>query len=128
LALVETCSMARRALAVVAAVLIALAASGTVAPGATASAAAVSSAVHIAGTPPTTQPSSVTDNPFIPPDKDLSTCVSANPQPGCGSSAHGGWRQFLTFGIVVLALAFIGWRIVVTVRRGRRQLESSGQR
>jgi hypothetical protein len=127
LALVETCSMPRRALAVLAALLIAFASAGVVAPGRVA-AAAVPSAAHISGTPPTTPPPSVTDNPFIPPNQDLSTCVSANPQPGCGSSAHGGWRQFLTFVVVVLGLAFIGWRIVVTVRRSRRELESSGQR
>jgi hypothetical protein len=78
--------------------------------------------------PPTTTPTSITDNPFIPPNKDLSTCISANPQPGCGSKAHGGWRQFLVFAVVVVALSFIGWRIVSIVRRNRRELEASGQR
>jgi hypothetical protein len=119
--------MPRRALAVLAALIIALAAAGAATSGRVAD-AAVPSAAHVTATPPTTPPPSVTDNPFIPPDKDLSTCVSANPQPGCGSSAHGGWRQSLTFVIVVVALAFIGWRIVVTVRRSRRELESSGRR
>jgi hypothetical protein len=125
LALVETCSMPQRAYAVLAALLIALTAAGAAGGQVTAASSPSPAVAHVAGTPPTTPPS-VTDNPFVPPNKDLSTCVSANPQPGCGSKAHGGWRQALTFVIVVLALAFIGWRIVVTVRRGRRELESSG--
>ena len=66
----------------------------------------------------------VTDNPFLPPDKDLTECVSANPQPGCGSKAHGGWRQALMFVVVALAMAFIGWRIVVIVRRNRKAVEA----
>jgi hypothetical protein len=113
LALVETCSMARMLAALLAALLVPL--------------AVAAPAVEAAQAPPTTTPTSVTDNPFIPPNKDLSTCVSANPQPGCGSSAHGGWRQFLVFAVVVVALAFIGWRVVVIVRRNRREVEASGQ-
>ena len=81
--------------------------------------------VVVASAPTPTPP--ITDNPFIPPDKDLSTCVSANPQPGCGSKAHGGWRQFLVFVILALAMAFIGWRIVHIVRRNRQALEASGR-
>ena len=61
--------------------------------------AAVAAVGAASPTPP------VTDNPFIPPDKDLTECVSANPQPGCGSKAHGGWRQSLTFVVVALAMA-----------------------
>jgi hypothetical protein len=114
LALVETCSMPLRVVALLAALLIPLA----VAAGSAAAAQA----------PPTTTPTSVADNPFIPPNKDLSTCVSANPQPGCGSKAQGGWRQFLVFAVVVVALAFIGWRVVTIVRRNRREFEASGQR
>ena len=69
-----------------------------------------------------------TDNPFIPADRDLSECISAVPQPGCGSKAQGGWRQVLVLSIVAVALAFIAWRIVHTVRRNRRTLEASGGR
>ncbi len=76
----------------------------------------------------TTPDPPTTDNPFIPADRDLSACISAVPQPGCGSKAQGGWRQALVFAIVVVALAFIGWRIVHTVRRNRRTLEASGGR
>jgi hypothetical protein len=117
LALVETCSMPRLVAALLAALLIPFA----VGAGSAAAAQA----------PPTTtptSPTSVADNPFIPPNKDLSTCVSANPQPGCGSKAQGGWRQFLVFAVVVVALAFIGWRVVTIVRRNRREFEASGQR
>jgi hypothetical protein len=91
-------------------------------------AVAAGAATVAAQAPPTTTPTSVTDNPFVPPNKDLSTCVSANPEPGCGSKAHGGWRQSLVFAVVVAGLAFIGWRVVTIVRRNRRELERSGQR
>ena len=104
---------------VVAAVLIPMAAI-TAAPAA---AAGPVSAAMASAAPPTTPP--VTDNPFLPQDKDLTQCVSANPQPGCGSEAHGGWRQSLTFVVVALAMAFIGWRIVVIVRRNRKAVEAA---
>jgi hypothetical protein len=116
LALVETCLMPRLAIALLAALLIPLAG------------AVGSAAVAAAQAPPTTTPTSVTDNPFIPPNKDLSTCVSANPPPGCGSKAHGGWRQSLVFAVVVAGMAFIGWRVVTIVRRNRREVEASGKR
>jgi hypothetical protein len=91
---------------------------------ATVTAAAAPAGVVVASVaaPPTTPP--VTDNPFLPPDKDLSQCISANPQPGCGSKARGGWRQALTFVIVALAMAFIGWRIVLIVRRNRKAVDA----
>ena len=90
--------------------------------GAPAAAAAPAGDLAATAAPPTTTP--VTDNPFLPPDKDLSQCVSANPEPGCGSKAHGGWRQALTFVVVALAMAFIGWRIVLIVRRNRKAVEA----
>jgi hypothetical protein len=122
LALVETCSMpshARRLALGAAALLIPMAAM-TAAPAA---AAGPASPVVASAAPSPTPP--VTDNPFLPPDKNLTDCVSANPQPGCGSKAHGGWRQTLTFVIVALAMAFIGWRIVVIVRRNRKAVEAA---
>ena len=82
----------------------------------------------VAATVPPTDPPVVTANEFIPDDRDLSECVSAIPKPGCGSEARGGWRQGLVLGVVVAALAFVGWRITVSVRRGRRQLERTGGR
>src|SRR5918994_1972107 len=59
------------------------------------------------------------DNDLIPEDRDFSECVSAAPRPGCGSEARGGWRQNLVFTVVVVALGFIGWRIVRSARRRR---------
>ncbi|MET0325926.1 MAG: hypothetical protein ABW219_11925 [Ilumatobacteraceae bacterium] len=61
----------------------------------------------------------ITDNEFIP-DRDLDDCVSALPQPGCGSEERSGWRQWAIFGLLVGALAFIGWRIVRTIREAQR--------
>ncbi len=109
-----------RRLLVVSAVLLIPIAAATAAPAAAADPAAAAVA---AATPSPTPP--VTDNPFLPPDKDLTECISANPQPGCGSKAHGGWRQGLTFVVVALAMAFIGWRIVVIVRRNRKAVEAA---
>src|SRR5829696_1275168 len=59
------------------------------------------------------------ENDLIPEDRDFSECVSAAPRPGCGSDARGGWRQNLVFTVVVVALVFIGWRIVRSARRRR---------
>ncbi len=109
-----------RRLLVVPAVLLIPIAAATAAPAAAADPAPAAVA---AASPSPTPP--VTDNPFLPPDKDLTECVSANPQPGCGSKAHGGWRQALTFVVVALAMAFIGWRIIVIVRRNRKAVEAA---
>src|SRR5687767_835616 len=111
-------SLVRRLVLAMTALLIPMAAM-TAAPAA---AAAPASVVVATASPPTTPP--VTDNPFLPQDKDLTECISANPEPGCGSKARGGWRQALTFVIVALAMAFIGWRIVVIVRRNRKAVEA----
>jgi hypothetical protein len=110
--------MSRRAAAVLVA-LVAVAPAGPVV-AAPPPAAAVTT---VTGTPPT-DPPFVTDNDFLP-ERDLSECVSAMPQPNCGSESKGGWRQALVFGVVVAALAFVGWRIIRTVRRNRREMEPS---
>jgi hypothetical protein len=89
-------------------------------------AAAAPSVAAVTATPPT-DPPVVTDNDFIP-QGNLSDCVSALPQPDCGSDAKGGWRQLLVLAVVVVGLAFVGWRITRTVRRNRRALESSDGR
>jgi hypothetical protein len=65
-------------------------------------------------------PDTVVDNEFIPEDRDLSECISALPQPGCGSENRSGWRQWLILGAIVVALAFITWRVVRAARRTRR--------
>jgi hypothetical protein len=101
--------------------------------------AAVLVAVVLAGAPaaataeppsPTPEPpATVADNPFIPEDQNLSDCVSALPRPGCGSEERGGWRQGLIFGLIVVAGAFIAWRIVRSVRRrDARGVPSGGPR
>jgi hypothetical protein len=61
-----------------------------------------------------------TDNPFLPADENLSDCVSVLERPDCGSSSKGGWHQFYVFVALLLGLGFIGWRVVVTMRRAER--------
>lgn len=62
------------------------------------------------------------ENPFLPEDRNLGDCVSSMPRPDCGSKAHGGWRQGIVFIILMLGMAFIGWRIFRAVRRADRQI------
>jgi hypothetical protein len=55
-------------------------------------------------------------------ERDVSECISAVPQPGCGyepqqAGDRGGWLQWTLFGVMLVALAFIGWRVVLGVRR-----------
>jgi hypothetical protein len=116
--------MPRRVLVALVAVLLPLLAGP--AAGSAAVAAATASVAAITAAPPT-DPPAVTDNDLIP-ERDLSDCVSAMPQPDCGSDAKGGWRQLLVFAAVLVGLAFVGWRITRTVRRNRRALESSDGR
>lgn len=62
-------------------------------------------------------PTSVGD--FYPEDNDLSDCLGLVERPGCGSESRGGWRQTAVFGLLVIGLGLIVWRIVVGVRRNR---------
>lgn len=55
-------------------------------------------------------------NVFLPEDQNLSDCVGTLQRPGCGSAARGGWRQYMTMGVLALGLAFVGWRIGRGVR------------
>lgn len=66
----------------------------------------------------------VTDNDFIPDERNLSDCIGALERPGCGSESRGGWRQNLVFVVMGLGLVVVFWRVAVTVRRGRETLES----
>ena len=61
------------------------------------------------------------DNPFLPEDANIGDCISAVPRPECGSKARGGWRQGLVFGAVVAAVAVIGTRLVIGVRKRERR-------
>jgi len=68
------------------------------------------------------------DNDFIPEDVNLSDCISGVPRPGCGSQARSDWRQGLVFGVMAIGIAFIGWRIIRSVRRNRPdRADSEGQ-
>ena len=58
----------------------------------------------------------VVDNDFMPQEANLSDCLGSLPRPGCGSDARGGWRQYLTMGVLSAGLAFVGWRIARGVR------------
>lgn len=62
-------------------------------------------------------------NEFIPENRDLSECISALPEPDCGSEARGGSRQLLIFGLVVLSMILIGARIAYGVHKGRTELD-----
>jgi hypothetical protein len=77
--------------------------------------------VHVAAaesppSDPVTSEPVVTDNPFLPENEDLGNCLSALPQPDCGSENRGGPIQWAVFGFVVAGLVFIGWRITRAVR------------
>jgi hypothetical protein len=62
-------------------------------------------------------PPPVTDNVFIPENRDIGECITAVPKPGCGSEARSDWHQGLVLGVMVAGLIVIGWRIVRGVRR-----------
>ena len=70
-----------------------------------------------AAAPPTT------DNEFIPKDQNLSDCVGTLERPNCGSSSKGDVRLYLTFGVLMTGMAFIGWRIAIAIRKRDRDLE-----
>lgn len=70
-------------------------------------------------TPPTTAATLQTSPPL---ERDLSDCISAVPQPGCGFKPQqpgdrGGWLQWTLFGLMLTGIAFIGWRVVRGIRR-----------
>ncbi len=73
-----------------------------------------------------TQPPT-TENDFMNLERDVTSCISSNPQPGCGreptsSSDRGGWQQLLLFFIMFLGMAFIFWRVFLSVRARDRDL------
>lgn len=106
---------------------VSLAASGTGPglgrPGASAAyPVAVSSATP--SSPEGDDAATVGTNPFIPEDPNIGDCVSSLPRPGCGAEASTSAKTALTFAVLMLAMAFIGWRIA----RGVRQRDSSASR
>jgi hypothetical protein len=75
----------------------------------------------VAATSSEPSPPPVTDNVFIPENRDLGECITAVPKPGCGSEARGDWHQGLALGVMVAGLIIVGWRIVRGVRRREAQ-------
>jgi hypothetical protein len=76
---------------------------------------------------PITEPTPVsTINEFIPEDRDLTECISAVPKPGCGSEARTSWEQGALLVVLVVALAFIAWRVIRAARRKSAAAPASG--
>jgi len=80
--------------------------------------------------PDTTTPGSVTSdtvNDFMDLERDLTSCVSSNPMPGCGREPtspgdRGGWQQLALFGIMLGGMVVIFVRVYLSVRsRDRRR-------
>ncbi|KGA04939.1 MAG: hypothetical protein GM46_12080 [actinobacterium acAcidi] len=70
---------------------------------------------QIVDQPPTTE------NDFMNLERDVTSCISSSPQPGCGreptsSSDRGGWQQLLLFFIMFLGMAIIFYRVYRSVR------------
>ena len=105
----------RLLLAVVVAVVVAVVgfSAGSVARAAPPSDTAPPSGPRAAVGPPAT----TFANEFLPAEANLGDCISALPRPDCGSEARGGWRQAALFGVLAVALAAIGARIAIAVRR-----------
>ncbi|MGB8858468.1 MAG: hypothetical protein WCC60_04400 [Ilumatobacteraceae bacterium] len=55
-------------------------------------------------------------NVFTPEDQNVSSCVGTLERADCGSKSKGGWRMYLTFGVLIAGMSFIGWRIARSVR------------
>lgn len=80
----------------------------------------------LATTPPdpTVPESTITPdtvNEFMDLERDVTTCISSNPLPGCGREPtspgdRGGWQQLLLFGIMLGGMAIIFARVFLSVR------------
>ena len=62
------------------------------------------------------QGTTLADNQFLPARENVSDCIGAVERPDCGSEAKGGWQMYLTFGVLIAGMSFIGWRVVRSVR------------
>ena len=60
-------------------------------------------------------------NEFMPARENVTECIGAVERPNCGSKSNGGWRMYLTFGVLIAGMSFIGWRVVRGVRSGDAQ-------
>lgn len=63
-----------------------------------------------------TSPAHTGDNQYLPARENLSDCIGTAERPDCGSKSKGGWQMYLTFGVLVGGMSFIGWRVVRSVR------------
>ena len=86
--------------------------------------------IAVASTPPdTTPPDSIvghsithdTVNDFMDLERDVTTCISSNPLPGCGREPtspgdRGGWQQLLLFAIMLAGMSVIFVRVYFSVR------------
>jgi len=61
-------------------------------------------------------------NDLIPEDQNLSDCIGTLQRPDCGSSRKADVNMYIAFGVLMLGMSFIGWRIVVGVRRRDRNV------
>jgi hypothetical protein len=82
--------------------------------------------VGVTQPPAPTDPAAPTStaNPFLPDNENVTECFSSLPPPGCGNEERGDLPQILTFAILMLGMAFIGWRIALGVRRRDRALSA----
>jgi hypothetical protein len=92
-------------------------------PGATEPAVPTFMAVAAAAATEPTDPPPDTINEFMPEDHSLGDCLGMLPRPNCGSKARGGWAQYSILIALLLALSFIGWRIIHGIRSGRPSAE-----
>jgi hypothetical protein len=58
----------------------------------------------------------IDSNEFLPERSNASDCVGTVERPNCGSGSKGGWRMYLTFGVLIAGMSFIGWRVARSVR------------
>ena len=80
----------------------------------------VAPSVAEAATDPPPPPPPVTENEFLPEERNLGDCVGALERPGCGSEERGGWRLTLVLVAVGTGLVVIIGRIVWAARRNRQ--------
>jgi hypothetical protein len=64
-----------------------------------------------------------TDNVFIPADQNLSDCVGTMERPNCGSASKSDVNMYITFAVLIAAMAGIGWRLTVAIRKRDRNLD-----
>ncbi len=65
----------------------------------------------------------VATNDFLPRQQNLTDCVGTVQLPNCGGDNpnKGDAQMYLTFGVMLAGMAFIGWRIVVGLQRRERE-------